>query len=231
MPNTTSITPEELEALRSYDTCTLANAIESFNVRLRNEGYTDGSIRLLTPRTEPMTGYAVTMRLRCANPPAEGHSYADRTDLWNYILTIPSPRIVVIEDMDVPPDVGAFIGATHAGILLSLGCVGVITNGAVRDLPAIGKLPFHLHAGAVVPSHGYAHVFDFGKSVTVAGLPVSPGDLLHGDMHGVVNVPKEFAAKIPAAAEAVMERERRILDLCSSPEFTVEKLRAIIRKP
>src|SRR5450631_4056253 len=104
MPAAIPITPAELEALRRCDTCTLANAIESFKVRLRNDGYTDGSIRLLTPRAEAMTGYAVTMRLRCANPPAEGHLYTDRTDLWNYVQTIPAPRIVVIEDMDDQPD-------------------------------------------------------------------------------------------------------------------------------
>jgi len=231
MPATTAITPAELEALRRYDTCAVANAIESLNVRLRNEGYTDGSIRLLTPHTEPMTGYAVTMRLRCANPPSEGHLYTDRTDLWNYVQTIPAPRIVVVEDVDEQLDAGAFIGATHAGILMGLGCVGAITNGAARDLPAIGKLPFHLYAGSIVPSHGYAHIFDFEKPVTVAGLPISPGNLLHGDMHGVVNVPKEVAAKIPAAAEAVLEREQRILDLCRSQDFTLKKLREIITKP
>jgi regulator of RNase E activity RraA len=226
-----TITPEELEALRRYDTCTVANAIESFKVRLRNEGYTDGSIRLLTPRAEAMTGHAVTMRLRSSNPPAEGYLYNDRTDLWSYIQTIPAPRVVVIEDVDDKADAGAFIGATHAGILMSLGCVGVVTNGAARDLPAIGELPFHLFAGAVVPSHGYAHVFDFGKPVTVAGLTVSPGDLLHGDMHGVVSIPKDVAARIPVAAEAVMARERRILELCRSKDFTTEKLREIITKP
>jgi regulator of RNase E activity RraA len=225
-----TITSAELEALRRYGTCTVANAIESFDVRLRSAGYTDGSIRVLTSREKAMTGYAVTMRMRSANPPAEGHLYTDRTDLWNYVWTLPAPRILVIENVDDRPDAGAFVGATHAVILLSLGCVGVITNGAARDLPAIEKLPFHLYAGAVVPSHGFSHIFDFGEPVTIAGLAISPGDLLHGDLHGVVNVPKELAVKIPAAAEAILERDRRIFELCRSKEFSVEKLREITRQ-
>lgn len=227
-----TLTSAELNALRSYTTTTVANAIESFNVRLRNEGYTNGTIRPVIPRTDVMLGHAVTMRLKSSNPPAQGHLYTDRTDLWNYVQTLPAPRIVVIQDGDDQPGAGSFIGATHANILMSLGCVGVITNGAARDLPEIEKLAFHLYAGAVVPSHGFAHVFDFGKPVTVAGLKISQGDLLHGDVNGVVSVPKELGAEIPPAADAILERESRILKMCRSKDFSIERLCEIItQKP
>src|SRR4051812_38589427 len=109
--------PRILNALQSLDTCTVANAIETFEVRLRNEGYADATIRCITPCDKPVAGYAVTARIRCSSPPMAGGAYVDRTDWWNHILTIPAPRIVVIEDIDEKPGAGAFLGEVHACIL------------------------------------------------------------------------------------------------------------------
>ncbi|MBI3877365.1 MAG: RraA family protein, partial [Verrucomicrobia bacterium] len=129
-----SLTPELLEALRRTDTCTVSNAIESFDVRLRNEGFTNGSIRCLFPERRPMVGHAVTVKIRCSSPPPQGHGYFDRTDWWDYLLTIAAPRVLVVQDVDLQPGTGSFLGEVHANILLALGCVGVVTNGAVRDV-------------------------------------------------------------------------------------------------
>ncbi len=223
------ISPETLQALQALDTCTVANAIETFDVRLRNEGYADSSIRCLTNCDSPVVGYAVTARIRSSSPPMTGGNFVDRTDWWDHILTIPGPRIVVIEDVDEKPGSGAFLGEVHACILHSLGCVAAVTNGSVRDLPAINKGDFKLFANHVSVSHAYVHVVEFGTPVKIGGLEVKPGDLLHADCHGVLSVPHEIAHKIPAVAAEIIEREQRVLDLCSKGQVPVEKLRDAVR--
>jgi 4-hydroxy-4-methyl-2-oxoglutarate aldolase len=117
----------------------------------------------------------------------------------------------------------------HAAILRSLGCVGYVTDGAVRDLPRVKDVGLHLFAGNVAVSHAYAHIFDFGSTVKVGGLEVKPGDLLHGDRHGLLTVPKEIAAEIPAVAARLREAEQRVIDFCRSQEFSVEKLRQVLK--
>lgn len=220
---------DTLAALRAIDTCTLANAIETFKVRLRNEGFTDASIRALTPFPSPVVGYAVTARIRCSNPPPEGGAYKDRTDWWSHVLSLPGPRIAVIEDIDARPGLGSFLGEVHSRILQALGCVAAVTNGSVRDLPAIGASGFQVFANHVSVSHAYAHVVEFGVPVTVAGLEVRPGDLLHADSHGLLSVPKDIAAELPAAAARLTERERRVLELCDRGQPSIEQLREAVR--
>lgn len=220
-----AISPETLQALQALDTCTVANAIETFGVRLRNEGYADSSIRCLTGCDSPVVGHAVTARIRCSSPPVTGGAFVDRTDWWDHLLTIPGPRIVVIEDVDEKPGAGAFIGEVHAAILQALGCVAAITNGSVRDLPAITRSGFRLFANHVSVSHAYVHVVEFGGPVKIGGLEVKPGDLLHADAHGVLSVPSDIAAAIPQAATVIIERERRVLDLCKAGNVTVQRLR------
>jgi len=219
-----SLTEEELQALRQFGTCMVANAIESFNVRLRNTGFADASIRCMFQDAPPMVGYAATARLRSGEPPIVEGSFRDRADFWNSILEIPTPRVLVLEDMDRPPGRGAFVGEMHAAILKALGCVGYVTNGAVRELPAVRAMGVQLFAGNVAVSHAYAHIFEIGKVIGVGGMEVRPGDLLHGDQHGVLTVPAEIASRVPAAADRLKKLEKRVIDLCRSPDFSVAKL-------
>ena len=156
--------------------------------------------------------------------------YLDRTDWWKSILQVPAPRVVVLEDLDKPPGLGAFIGEMHAAILRALGCVGYVTDGAVRELPRIKETGLQLFAGNVAVSHAYAHIFDFGSKVKVAGLEVHPGDLLHGDRHGLLSIPKEIASEIPAAAARLQPAERKVIEFCRSPEFSVDKLRQVLKE-
>src|SRR5271166_3564870 len=128
---------KDLDALRQFDTCMIANAVETFNLRLRNTGFTGGNVKSLFPDEPPMVGYAVTARLRSGEPPIGGGTFHDRADFWNRVLDSPSPRILVLEDMDRPPGRGAFLGDMHAAILKALGCIGYVTNGAVRELASI----------------------------------------------------------------------------------------------
>jgi 4-hydroxy-4-methyl-2-oxoglutarate aldolase len=225
------LTEEGLNALRQFDTCMVANAIESFHVRLRNAGFADASVRCMFPDAPPMVGYAATARLRSGEPPIVGGTYRDQADCWNSILEVPPPRILVLEDMDDPPGRGAFVGDMHAAILKSLGCVGYVTNGAVRELPAVRTMGLQLFAGSVAVSHAYAHIFEVGAVIRLGGMEVRPGDLLHGDRHGVLTVPADVAAKVPGIAGKLQRAEKEVIDFCQSPDFSVTKLCEVMKTP
>jgi 4-hydroxy-4-methyl-2-oxoglutarate aldolase len=226
-----SLTPVRLEQLRRFSTCLIASAIERFDVRLPNTGFSDSSVRCIFDDLPPIVGYAVTARIRAADPPMEGGGYIyDRVEWWKDILTVPAPRIVVIQDVDPNPGLGALVGEVHANILSALGCVGVVTNGAVRDLNAVRASGFQMFAGDISVSHAYAHVFDFGGTVDVARMNINPGDLLHADRHGVLSIPAEIADRIPPVAAELADRRHQIVDLCRSSDFSIEKLREFFQK-
>lgn len=227
--NSNQLDPVKLELLRRMDSCTVANAIEAFGVRLRNTGFTDSSVHCIFEDLPPMVGYAATLRVRTYDPPMEGHSYYYRLDWLDHVLSIPPPRVLVVQDLDSRPGLGAFIGDVHANILAALGCVGVVTNGAVRNLPEIRPLNFQMYAGNLSVSHAFAHIFDFGKPVEVGHMEVRPGDLIHGDLHGVQNIPLAIAPKVSDVAKEMAEQEQEIIRSCHSADFTVERLRADVK--
>ena len=216
-----------LEELGRLSTCVAASAIESLKVRLPNVGFTDATVRCIFPELPSVVGYAVTARVRSAAPPLEGGKYYYwRSEWWREILTVPAPRVVVIEDLDRPPGLGAFVGEVHANILKALGCSALITNGAARDLRETRSIGFQLFAGNISVSHAYAHLSSFGDTVEVGNLKIKQGELLLGDLHGVVSVPLEIAAKVPRVAQGILERRRRLIEICRAQGFTVEKLEA-----
>ena len=215
---------EVLHALRGLSTPTVANAIELFNVRPRNQGFMSPEIRCLFPELGVMVGYAVTARFAAEQPAARPGS---RYDSWKYVLEIPGPRVMVLQDMDQPPGVGAFFGEVMSTIHQRLGCVGAVTNGHVRDLDEVRALGFHFFAGGVCVSHAYVHLLDFGAPIKVGGMMVRSGDLIHADKHGVLVVPNEIAPEVPKAAETIAERERRIMVHCKSSGFSLEELKRI----
>jgi regulator of RNase E activity RraA len=224
------LTPEQLEALRRLDACTLANAIETFEVRLRNEGFTDGALRCLFPRLPPIVGYTATIKIRGSAPPTAAGLYAQRTDWWDYVRSLPKPHIIVAQDIASHPGLGALLGQVHFNIERALGCVGIVTNGAVRSLPTAEALGFQIFAGNVSVSHAYTHIVEFGTPVEVDGLEVHSGELLHGDQHGVQSIPISLAARLPAVAAQITAKKQAIITLCQSPEFTLEKLRAAVAR-
>ena len=219
--NADLLMPSYLEELRALSTCVVASAIEGFGVRLRNKGFSDSRLHCMFPELPAAVGYAATARIRAADPPMEGHSYYDHSAWWQTLLKIPAPRIVVIEDTDSTPGLGAFIGEVHANVLLALGCVALVTNGGVRDLPEVRKSGLQLFAGNVSVSHAYAHVFDFGGTVEIAGLSVHPGDLIQGDLHGVQTIPREIAARVPAKAREILQSRKELIGLCRSKDFSI----------
>ncbi len=228
--NTEPLPSACLDQLRALSSCVVASAIETFAVRLRNKGFTDSRLHCIFDELPPVVGYAATARIRTSDPPMEGHSFYDHRDWWDSLLTIPAPRVVVIEDMDKDPGLGAFIGEVHANILRALGSVGLVTNGAVRDLPQVNRIGFQMFAGNVSLSHAYSHVFDFGGTVEIAGLAVRPGDLIHGDLHGVQTVPLEIAQDVPARALEIIEHRQDLISFCHSDRFSLPNLRRKIQE-
>jgi regulator of RNase E activity RraA len=224
-----ALAPQILEAIRQFDTCNIANAIETFGVRLRNEGYTRPGLQCVTGGFPRLLGYAATASIRSSDPPVTGNHYLDRTDWWAGIQSLPAPRIAVIQDLHAESGLGCVIGEVHAAVLKALQCQGAITNGTVRDIPAVARMPFPMFARAAAVSHAYSHIVDYGEPVRIFGLEVRPGDLLLADCHGVVSIPLQIAAQLPEAAARIRVRERHIIDVCQSPDFSTERLLEAIR--
>lgn len=218
------LTALELATLGSLDTCTVSNAIERFRVRLRNEGFVSGTVKCCFPDLPTMIGYAATACIRTASPPMTHRCYYDRMDWWTYVASIPGPRVMVLEDMDQQPGTGAFVGEIHGVIGRALDCAGCVTNGVVRDLPALKAVGFHLFASGVAVSHSYAHIIEFGEPVEIGGLKIRSGDLLHGDRHGVQSIPLDIAARIPAQAAETLAEEAELISFCASPQFSLHEL-------
>jgi regulator of RNase E activity RraA len=227
-PNNASLTEEQLEALRRLDACTLANAIETFHERLRNEGFVDHSVGCLFRHLPPMLGYAATVKIRGSAPPMAGGSGRPNTDWWDHVLSVPAPRVVVVQDICSRPGLGSAIGRVHMNVLRALSCVGLVTNGSVRDIPAAEAAGFHLFAGSVAISHAYIHVVEIGRPVEIGGLRIDPGDLLHGDVHGVQSIPLDIAARIPEVAARIAARQQAAIALCRSGGFSLAKLRQAV---
>src|SRR5579862_5905455 len=213
-----------LEKLAAFDTCTLSNAIEQLDVRLRNEGFIFRASRCRFPSLPPMIGYAATARVRTTEPPMAHRCYYDRMDWWTYVASLPEPKVMVLQDVDPKPGVGAFVGEIHASIGLALKCSGCVTNGAVRDLPAVEAMGFKLFAGSIAVSHAYAHVVEFGEPVEIDGLKIHSGDLIHGDRHGVLTIPLAVASEIPGEAAKIIQQERQLIQFCASPQFSLKEL-------
>jgi regulator of RNase E activity RraA len=213
-------TASALDSLRSISVPTLANAIETFGVVPPDSGYCDSSLRCHYPEMPLMLGYAVTAHIGSGRP----RTGVVEAEYWRFVSQQPGPKIAVIQDIDDPPR-GAIWGEWNANVHRALGCVGMVTQGAARDLDGVQKLGFHFFSTHVLPSHAYATFLDFGDPIVVAGLTVRTGDLLAGDRHGVLVIPAEIPLDELAETAAEIDRlEARIFQLCQSPGFTLEQL-------
>jgi 4-hydroxy-4-methyl-2-oxoglutarate aldolase len=212
---------EVLDALRRYDSPTLANAIETFDVRPRDEGFASMEIRCLFPELGVMVGYAATATIRARG---RGDGDSDHSPLWGLVRSLPGPRVVVVEDHDDPPGVGALWGEVQSSIYKALGCAGTVTDGCVRDLKEVREMGFHFFARGPGVSHAYVRLESIGEPVRVGGLTVRPGDLVHADQHGVLLIPGEIATELPAAADRIIEREQEFIRWVRSAEFDPDRL-------
>jgi hypothetical protein len=220
----------ELDELRRYNTPTISNAIELFDIRPRNEGFLPHRIRCLLPELGAVIGYAVTSRTR-ASAPEPGEAAKDLLgDYLRYVAAFAGPKLAVGWDLDEPPGLGAQFGEVTATIHQKLGCVGHITSGCPRDLDEVRALGFQLFGLNPCVSHAYVRLVDFGSPVVIGGVEIDSGTLLHADKHGVCLIPHEIAPRLAAACAEVERRERPLLDACRSDQFSLDeyiKLRGI----
>jgi len=217
------ITQETLDKLAKFDSPTISNVIELFDVVPRDAGYMDGRIRANFPELPPMVGFATTAAFRSGAPPAGGDAYASFIDQTATFAELPGPAVVVFEDNDDPP-VGATFGEVMCSVYRAFGSVGLITSGGGRDLEQVRRLNYPVFTGSTIVSHAYCHILHVGMPVRVGGLVVEPGDLLLADRHGVIDIPPEIAPEIPEAVRHIEVREKTIIRYCQSPDFSADGL-------
>ena len=217
------LSAEQIEALKKYNTPTIANAIEVFNLRPRHVGFLPHAIRCLLPEVGPIVGYAVTSQTRAL--PHEGDDPPPdlNADYLRYVAAQPGPKVAVGQDLDEPPGLGAQFGEVNATIHKKLGCVGHVTDGCPRDLDEVAALGFGLFGLNPCVSHGYVRLVGFGKPVKLAGVEIRPGELIHADRHGVCLIPLDVADRVADACRQVEEMERPLLEHCRSDGFDIEE--------
>jgi regulator of RNase E activity RraA len=222
-----SVLPADLEALRAFDTPTVCNALEIAAPERRALGFTRRPLVAPFPSAKPVVAFARTATIRSREPDPLGPQDGGKRTIayYEHIAAGPAPSIAVIQDLDGPDTgLGAFWGEVNSNVHKGLGCAGVITDGAVRDLD-LWATDFFVLAGSIMPSHVYVHVVDVGTVVSVAGMVVSPNDIIHADRHGAVVVPADVVKLIPAAADLIARREKVLIDASKTPGFSIDRLR------
>ncbi len=215
---------EAIDRLKAFNSPTISNAIELFDVRPRHLGFLPHQIRSLTPSLGVMVGYAVTSVTMAGPPSGSSEGQADlNADYLRYVASVPGPKVAIAHDQDPTPGLGAQFGEVNATIHQKLGCVGHITDGCPRDLDEVQALGFQLYGLNPCVSHAYIRLVEFGKPITVAGQSVRPGDLIHADRHGVCLIPLEIADKVADACARVEELEKPVLEICRSTDFDLER--------
>ena len=219
----TPLSPQEIEDLREIDTPTICNAIETFKIRGRLEGFLGMDIRCLLPDLGCMVGYAVTVTVDSTTPDAAGDEQA-----WlNWMQAMqagPKPAILVFKDVGPQPRKSAHLGEVMGTVARRLGVIGIVTDGGVRDILELKRLGFHCFAAGLAPSHGNPRLIEFNCPVVIDGVRIETGDLLHGDVNGVTIIPQSIIFGVAAAAARIRQREAEQMAYVNSPEFTLEGL-------
>lgn len=204
------LTAAELATLRKFDTPTICNVIEVFDIRPRNTGYMDKRITACYPKLPPMVGYATTATFRSNAPPRSSDVYGSIEKQLEVFPSVPSPPVVVFQDVD-DPVVAATFGEVMCATYKAFGAAGIITSGGGRDIDQVGALEFPAFVGSVICSHGYCHILDINVPVHVGGLTVYPGDLLHGDRNGVTTIPREIGSQVARVTADFIAAEEEVI--------------------
>ncbi|WP_171127103.1 MULTISPECIES: RraA family protein [unclassified Ruegeria] len=217
------MTPSLLSLLRKVDTPTVCNAIEVAQGKRGFDRFTRGTMLSSAPNEPAIVGYARTAKIAAVHPPTEPQELIKcrRMAYYKYMAEGPNPSVAVIEDVDYPDCIGAYWGEVNTTVHKGFGMSGVVTNGVMRDL---GDLPegFPVVAGSIGPSHGFVHVREIDTQVSVFGLTVNSGELMHADRHGALVVPEDVVDQLEAAVQKLLTTEHIILDAASQPGFDFE---------
>ncbi len=213
-----------LDKLATFDTPTICNLIELFDVRPRNRGYMDGRIRAAFPEMPPVVGYAATATFRSAFAPREALGYDAMATQVERFAELDGPPVVVFQDLD-SPIIAATFGEVMCTTYKAFGAIGLITSGAGRDLDQVRAIDFPVFTDGTICSHGYNHIPQVGVPVHVGGVFIHPNDLLHGDVNGVTTIPTEIAAEMADIGDDFVAAEEVILKALRSGSPTVEVLK------
>ncbi|HJN11738.1 MAG: RraA family protein [Pirellulaceae bacterium] len=211
-----TITQATLDKLAKYDTPTICNVIELFDIRPRNVGYMDGRVKCDFPELSPMVGFAATAQFRSDAPPSGGDAYGSIQRQLEQFAELPGPAVVVFQDAD-DPAVAAVFGEVMCSTYKAFGSAGLVTNGGGRDLEQVRELKFPVFTGNTICSHAYCHMLHLGLPVRVGGLMVNQADLLHGDANGVTSIPPHLASEIADIGEEFLSAEAIMLDYVKAP--------------
>ncbi len=219
-----TLTEEHLTFLRSVDSPTIANAVEVFKLRDRTEGFVGGAVRALFPDLGVMVGQALTVTV--GNEAGEVASRDGYWRMWKTLEQMSSPTVLVMQDVSGRPSRCAYAGEVMATLAQRLGAVGMVTDGGYRDVNEVHALGMHYYAAYHVVSHGNFSVTDVGVPVELDGQRVETGDILHGDVNGIVVVPPQVLGDLPEAVAQIQDRERRVMSFIRGDSFTLEGVKA-----
>jgi regulator of RNase E activity RraA len=219
-----ALAPGELEFLLSADSPTIANALEPLALRDRAEGYIGGNVVCQFPELGSMVGRALTVSVR--DTPGVSGGGAGYWELWSALDAMAGPVVIVMADATGSPERIAFAGEIMCTLAKRLGAVGIVTDGALRDIPEARAMGFHYFMRFGVVSHSWFDLVDIGLPVTIDGQLVSTGDLLHGDVNGIVIVPDESLEALPAAVERIRDREAALLKRIGAADFDFAEFRS-----
>lgn len=221
------MTPFLVKQLRGVDSPTLCNAIEALNARNRATGFCSRRMRQLTPDMGPLCGYAVTVQAitATAEPFSRAEGIERYLDICRALQQSPKPAVVVFQEFGPHPEYSAHIGEVLATMFHRFGAVGVVSDGAVRDIAELRALGFQAFAPGTVASHANYAVLRVQVPVVVCGLTVNPGDLLHGDENGLLSVPEEGREQLPRLVENVRTGEKQLLDYLKGGEVSLDGIR------
>jgi 4-hydroxy-4-methyl-2-oxoglutarate aldolase len=211
-----TLSPETLARLAKYDTPTICNVIELFDVRPRNQGYMDHRVQCNFPELPPTVGFAATACFRSAAPPAGGDAYGSIGAQLDQFAKLPGPPVVVFQDLDDPPAAAVF-GEVMCSTYQAFGSTGLVTNGAGRDLEQVRALKYPVFTGSTICSHGYCHMLHLGLPVRVGSLMVNNGNLLHGDANGVTSIPLEIASEVADIGGEFLAAEELVMSYVKAP--------------
>ena len=186
-----------LAQLGRWNTPTIYNGWEQITRHdAGRDGFNIEEVRDFMPQMGPMVGYAVTVRVEPGNREHPRANPGAWGEYRRYVAAAPGPGIVVVQDLDKPATYGSFWGEVNSGIHRALGCVGTITDGAVRDVDEMTAAGFKAIARRLCVGHAHSHPVQWDCEVEVFGRKVVPGQLIHADKHGFLAIPKEDQEKL-----------------------------------
>ena len=216
-----------LVLLRSVDTPSVCNAIEVAQGKRGFNDFTRGTMLCSDPGAAAVVGYAVTAKIAALAPPDEDPDVirARRMAYYKAMAEGPKPSVAVVEDEDFPHCIGAYWGEVNTTIHKGFGMSGTLTNGVMRDLGDLAG-DFPVIAGSIGPSHGFVHVTELNVPVTIFGLTIRSGDLVHADRHGALVIPPDVIARLPEAIEKMQRTEQLVLGPAREPGFDFARFEA-----